>query len=576
MIIKQKESITGDLLDDIILRGVEDIDFHINPKIQNNIKASILDSKSDLFEKAYQLILKHAKDSSIAIVLDDDMDGYTSSALLYQFLKEIGIDSDVIIGEGKTHGLTDYVMNEVAEYDFVIIPDAGSNDIERHTELLQDGKDFLVLDHHQVEDASLERLNHSDRGIVINNQLININKEYTGVGMAFIFAKYINEKSGNRIDVDKYLDLLAIGETGDVANTADKEIRAYTVKGLQSINNLLIKAVMKRKSLPVLTGRDASFSIISLINAATRVGTKEEKEDIFNALVSTDETTYQVDVKKKNKKTGKFDKIPTQMTQHDVVAKQLETIKSRQDRLVKKSMNEVEYVSNSNIVFGLMDDGVNSSITGIIAMKIMDKTNSPTMIGKKYDGFYAGSARSKHNLKKELLDTGLFEFVQGHNQAFGWKIKEENIVKFQNYIKNRVDSNKNKVYYVDKVYDRPTDNDIYMIERNKDVFGGKVMYPTLAYKNIKFNKECINIKGSMTTFFDNGVSCVLFNSPEEIKDIIESNMENNQITMDIVGSPRINKFGNKEIPQIIIEQYEFVDNCDVIEEDMVNIWGIDF
>lgn len=571
MIIKERESISGDLIEDIILRGTDDVDFHINPKIQNNIKASILDSKSDLFEKAYQLILKHAKDSRIAIVLDDDMDGYTSSALLYQFLKEIGIDSDVIIGEGKTHGLTDYVMNEVAEYDFIIIPDAGSNDVERHTELLQDGKDFLVLDHHQVEDDSLERLNHSDRGIVINNQLIDINKEYTGVGMAFIFAKYINEKSGNRIDVDKYLDLLAIGETGDVANTADKEIRAYTVKGLQSINNLLIKAVMKRKSLPVLTGRDASFSIISLINAATRVGTKEEKEDIFNALVSTDETTYQVDVKKKNKKTGKFDKIPTQMTQHDIVAKQLETIKSRQDRLVKKSMNEVEYVSNSNIVFGLMDDGVNSSITGIIAMKIMDKTNSPTMIGKKYDGFYAGSARSKHNLKKELLDTGLFEFVQGHNQAFGWKIKEENIVKFQNYIKNRVDSNKNKVYYVDKVYDRPTDNDIYMIERNKDVFGGKVMFPLLGYENIKINKACITLRGSMATFFDNGVTFALFNAPETLSQSLEDAYEGNTVQLNIVGEPSINSFNGKETPQIVIKDFEIVE-----QEEDINIWDIDF
>lgn len=571
MIIKERESISGDLIEDIILRGTDDVDFHINPKIQNNIKASILDSKSDLFEKSYQLILKHAKDSRVVILVDQDMDGYASSALLYQFLKEIGIDSDVIIGEGKTHGLTDYVMNEVAEYDFIIIPDAGSNDVERHTELLQDGKDFLVLDHHQVEDASLERLNHSDRGVVINNQLIDINKEYTGVGMAFLFAKYINEKSGNRIDVDKYLDLLAIGETGDVANTADKEIRAYTVKGLQSINNLLIKAVMKRKSLPVLTGRDASFSIISLINAATRVGTKEEKEDIFNALVSTDETTYQVDVKKKNKKTGKFDKIPTQMTQHDIVAKQLETIKSRQDRLVKKSMNEVEYVSYSNIVFGLMDDGVNSSITGIIAMKIMDKTNSPTMIGKKYDGFYAGSARSKHNLKKELLDTGLFEFVQGHNQAFGWKIKEENIVKFQNYIKNRVDSNKNKVYYVDKVYDRPTDNDIYMIERNKDVFGGKVMFPTLAYKNIKFNKACITLRGSMATFFDNGVTFALFNAPETLSQSLEDAYEGNTVQLNIVGEPSINSFNGKETPQIVIKDFEIVE-----QEEDINIWDIDF
>ena len=52
-------------------------------------------------------------------------------------------------------------------------------------------------------------------------------------------------------------------------------------------------------------------------------------------------------------------------------------------------------------------------------------------------------------------------------------------------------------------------------------------------------------------------------------------MENNNITMNIIGSPRINKFGNKEIPQIVIEHYEFLENCDIVKEE-TNDWGIDF
>ena len=100
--------------------------------------------------------------------------------------------------------------------------------------------------------------------------------------------------------------------------------------------------------------------------------------------------------------------------------------------------------------------------------------------------------------------------------------------------------------------------------------------PEFGYENIKFNKKCINIRGSVTTFFDNGVSFVLFNSPDDIKDVIDSHVENNSITMDIIGSPRINKFGNKEIPQIVIEHFEFLDKYDIIDEEPVNDWGIDF
>ena len=144
------------------------------------------------------------------------------------------------------------------------------------------------------------------------------------------------------------------------------------------------------------------------------------------------------------------------------------------------------------------------------------------------------------------------------------------------YLDNFPFDSKNSVYYVDKVYSKPGDSDIYMIEINKQVFGGAVEFPELGYENIKFNNKCINMRGSVTTFFDNNVSFVLFNSPNDIKKQIENHMENNNITMNVIGSPRINKFGNKEIPQIVIEHFEFVENYDTIEEEPVNDWGIDF
>src|SRR5699024_165022 len=134
---------------------------------------------------------------------------------------------------------------------------------------------------------------------------------------------------------------------------------------------------------------------------------------------------------------------------------------------------------------------------------------------------------------------------------------------------------KNPFYYVDKLYSKADSSDIYTIEMNKHVFGGAVEFPTMGNENIKINKKCINIRGSVTTVFDNGVGFVLFNRPDDIKDVIDSHVENNSITMDIVGSPRINKFGNKEIPQIVIEHYEFLEKYDIVEEE-TNKFGIDF
>ena len=140
---------------------------------------------------------------------------------------------------------------------------------------------------------------------------------------------------------------------------------------------------------------------------------------------------------------------------------------------------------------------------------------------------------------------------------------------------DEVKFNNNTEYMVDKLYSKPIEYDIYTVEMDKHVFGGDVVFPMFGYESIKFNKKCISSRGSVTTFFDNGVSFVLFNSPTNIQEEIENNLdEKGNLTMDVVGEPRINKFGNKEIPQIIIKDYEFLENYDIVEEE--NKFGIDF
>lgn len=506
------------------------------------------------------------------------MDGFTSSALFVKFMQEINYPIGILMDEGKTHGLTDNIMDDIiGNYDLVIIPDAGSNDIKQHKKLLDNNVDFIVLDHHEVKEEVVDKLNTSENGIVINNQLLNINKNYTGVGMVYIFLKYVNFLENLGLDIDKYLDLVALGAIGDVSNVADKEIRYYVTKGLNNITNPFIKATMERKGLKEMTGRDASFSIISMVNAVTRVGTIEEKYDLFNAIVSDSTETTTVEVRKKNKSTGKFDKIPTEMTIHDTTVKKCESIKTKQDKIVKEAMKKVEYIHDNNVIIGLLDEEVPSSITGLVAMKISDKHRKPTMIGKRYDNSLAGSLRAPDGLdfKKTLVSSELFTYVAGHKSAAGWSINASNLEELYKYL-DEYDFNNNIEYMVDKLYSKPIEYDIYTIEMHKHVFGGAVVYPLFGYEGITFNIKCINVRGSVTTFFDNGVSFVLFNSPDNIKEDINSYLNSkSNVTMNIVGEPRINKFGNKEIPQIVIKDYEFLEKYDIVEEE-TNDWGIDF
>src|SRR5699024_5252869 len=146
MIIQEKESITGDLLDDIILRGTDDIDFHMSPTDKYILNVSELDSEP-VFKKGVDLLLKHIKkDSKIALPVDADLDGYTSASVFVIAMNELNVNIDALIDEGKTHGLTVNIMNDIiGNYDLVIIPDAGSNDIKQHQTLLDNEIHFIVL-----------------------------------------------------------------------------------------------------------------------------------------------------------------------------------------------------------------------------------------------------------------------------------------------------------------------------------------------------------------------------------------------------------------------------------------------
>lgn len=580
MDIREKESLTNDLLDSIILRGAEDIDFHMSPTDKYSLDVSELNSEP-IVGRAASLLYKNLLDDTkkVAIVVDMDMDGFTSSALFVKFMQYINCPIGVLMDEGKTHGLTDNIMDDIiGNYDLVIIPDAGSNDIKQHQRLLDNGIDFIVLDHHEVLPESIKYLNNDENGVVVNNQLLDMNENYTGVGMVYIFLKYVNFLENLDLDIDKYLDLVALGQVADVSNVADKEIRYYVTKGLNNINNLFIKSVMERKGLEEMTGRDASFSIISMINAVTRIGSIEDKRELFNALVSESLETTTVEVRKKNKSTGKFDKIPTELTIHDITVKACESIKTKQDKIVKGFLDKVDVLYDGNVLIGLLEEEAPSSITGLVAMKLADKKQKPVMIGKEYNGSLAGSLRAPDGLdfKRILTISRLFNFVSGHASAAGWGINKSLLDELIEYLEEYSFTNETS-YLVDKLYNKPDSSDIYTIEMHKHVFGGAVEYPLFGYEDISFNIKCINVRGSITTFFDNGVSFVLFNSPDNIKEDIDSYLDSkNNVTMNIVGEPRINKFGNKEIPQIIIKDYEFLENYDIVDEESVNDWGIDF
>ena len=168
----------------------------------------------DNITEAAQLYAKHLNNNSpILLVVDPDVDGLTSSSLLYNFTKRIWkkANLDYVMHGSKMHGLTDDVNINVDKYKLIILPDAGSNQFELHKELSEKGIDVLVLDHHHTE-------KYSEYAIVVNNQLSEnySNKSLSGVGVVWQFLRALNETERLGEDMSYFLDVVAGGLVADL------------------------------------------------------------------------------------------------------------------------------------------------------------------------------------------------------------------------------------------------------------------------------------------------------------------------------------------------------------------------
>lgn len=125
----------------------------------------------ELLEKAAAALREAIDgDKDIAIVVDADCDGYTSSAILVNYLYDLNAEYTLnhvywFLHEGKQHGLTD-AMNWIEDIgaELIIVPDGGSNDWEQLKQLHNQNRKVIILDHHET----IVPKNFQD-AIIINN-----------------------------------------------------------------------------------------------------------------------------------------------------------------------------------------------------------------------------------------------------------------------------------------------------------------------------------------------------------------------------------------------------------------------
>ena len=415
----------------LLNRGVKDWERYLNLNESCTHDYSLLEN----IDEAVKCFKSHISSyTNIHIIVDSDVDGYTSASMIYRYIKDFDSEANVTysLHTKKQHGISEDIKIP-DNCNLLIIPDAGSNDVEQCKRLKEQGVDILILDHHICD-------KENNNAIVVNNQMGSYpNKNLCGAGIVYKFLKAVDEELWNDY-ADKLLDMVALGNISDVMDMRECETRYYADLGLTRINSKLLRALIEKQSYSMKNNvniTSVQFYITPILNAMIRVGSNEDKEILFRAFIETDEIF-------KYKKRGETEEIDEDI--YTRAARLCANAKSRQDKEVQKGvfaigeLIEKQNINNDKVMFINISDILGETLTGLVAMKLADKYNKPCLLLRRQkqreDGslFYGGSCRNFDNspiesLKYFLESTGTFEYIQGHDNAAGISIPRENVKK---------------------------------------------------------------------------------------------------------------------------------------------------
>ena len=569
------QQIVQDPLEQVLLnRGIEqqDIQHYLNPTEEDEYPPTDLMN----IEEAAKLLIKHLSDEKghVFVQVDSDADGYTSSALLLNYIYVMlptAVDRiSYDFHSGKQHGLN---MDKIpAGTSLVVAPVSSSNDYEIHKQLRDNGIDVLVLDHHQADKIS-------EYACIVNNQLCDYpNKALSGVGIVYKLCQYLDQLQGTN-NADLFLDILALGLVGDMVDLRSIETRYLVSQGLQRshLRNPFMLYMAERNKFQLgegdLTPIGLAFYIVPLVNAVTRVGTQDEKRLLFDSMLEW----------------KAFESVPSTKRGHkgeeellvEQAVRTCTNVKNRQTRDRDANAQEIERIIEENnlldhkvLVIQLKDFNADKNIVGLIANELMSKYKRPVALLNRVekDGqiSWEGSARGYSNPKLSdfrqfCLDSNLVKYAEGHPSAFGLGISDEKIEDFISYCDTALqDVEFSPSYKVDFIYsynDIGLTRAVLSLGNHKELWGQEVSEPLLVVENIPITKNMITLMSkdknpTLKIRLPNDVACIKFKSNQEEFESLYS--ENGCITVTIIGKPEINYYNYNSTPQIIIIDMEVV------------------
>jgi len=495
------------------------------------------------FHKSIKLVVSCINNNEkICILGDYDVDGSAATSLFVKLLESINHPFFYYIpdrerdGYGATKKLFQRLI--LKKPKLIIMADCGSTSNEAIDFLNENKVKSLIIDHHEINKP------FPNANAIINPKKDNGYKEYDylcATTLSYFFLDLLIKEIKSKINISDYLIYVLLATVCDVMplRKLNRLIGLNALKNFDITKNLPLNTLFElNEKKNKININDLGYLIGPVLNAGGRLGKSQYATELLssnNVQVIEDRSNHLIKLNNKRK--------------------EIETL-----ILNAIDFQKIEKENKEVIIY--YKPNINEGLIGIIAARLKDYFNKPSIVITNSNKLLKGSARSIYNYNigrviKNSLDQDIILNGGGHNMAAGFTLNKDKLNDFKNYIledflkSNTV--NNNIFLYESEVSSLAFNQDFYDDIKKLEPFGTGNTVPTFMLRDLRIikpivlnNKHISVILKSKTGF---SIKSISFNS---INTKIGEYLKNYKNSINVIGQINENIWNNKKSLQLTI------------------------
>jgi single-stranded-DNA-specific exonuclease len=511
--------------------------------IDNHLDLNNIFLKNNDFEKSIEIVSNSINNlENICILGDYDVDGSAATSLFVRFLENIKHPFFYYIPDREKdgYGATKKLFQKLilSNPKLIIMVDCGSTSNEAIDYLNENKIKSLIIDHHEINKPFPKAT------AIINPKKDNgyIKYDYLcATTLVYFFLDLLSKKIKNNIKISDYLIYVLLATVCDVMplRKLNRLIALVVLKNFDINKNLafneLFNLTNKRDKLNI---NDLGYLIGPILNAGGRLG----KSSYATELLSSDDSDIV-----------------------NIRSNELIKLNDKRKKIETLILNEIDFrdIENKNKdVIIYYSPNINEGLIGIIAARLKDYFNKPSIVITNSNELLKGSARSVYDYNigqviKNLLDNDIIIGGGGHSMAAGFTLKKNNLKNLKDFILkdfSKTGASKNHTFLYDaEVSSLAFNIDFYTDIKKLEPFGSGNPTPTFFLKDLRIiktkildNKHISLILKSKTGF---SIKSISFNSMNNKIGEYLLNYKNN---LNVLGQINENIWNNKKTLQLTI------------------------